>query len=242
MGWYKHWFGTPWYALLYGHRDENEARTWVATLLDRWGLPPGSKVLDMACGRGRHARWFHSAGMKVTGIDISVESIEAAEKLVPQAEFHVHDMREPFAQAEFDAACCLFTSLGYFDDLQDDRKVFAAAWHALRPGGRFVVDFMNSPLVISQLVQEERIVRNGAEFNVVRSVENGKIVKRITVKAEGKEHEFVEQVQALLPEELTDLARDAGFELAEITDGPKALPFDPESSARFVMWMQKPMA
>lgn len=241
MGWYKHWFGTPWYALLYGHRDENEARKWVEALLDRWALPKGSAVLDMACGRGRHARWFASAGMKVTGIDISAESITAAKAAVPEAEFHVRDMREPFATGRFDAACCLFTSLGYFDDMEDDRKVFAAAVRALRPGGKFVVDFMNSPLVIAQLVPEENIIRNGVDFHIKRNVEDGKIVKRITVRSEGEEYQFEENVQALMPEQLTDLAEKAGLELMEITDGPQIQPFDPQRSARFVMWMKKPM-
>jgi cyclopropane fatty-acyl-phospholipid synthase-like methyltransferase len=85
MAWFKHWFGTPWYALLYGHRDELEAKAWVDCILDRWALPPGSRVLDLACGRGRHVRWMQEAGMQATGVDISEESIDHARRSVPGA-------------------------------------------------------------------------------------------------------------------------------------------------------------
>ena len=241
MGWYKHWFGTPWYALLYGHRDENEANAWVEALIGKWGDASGWEVLDMACGRGRHARGFAAVGAKVTGIDISIESIEAARKAVPEAEFQVHDMREPFAVSRFDAAYCLFTSLGYFDDLNDDRKVFAAAFTALKPGGRFVVDFMNSPLVIASLVPEEKVTREGVEFNIARTVEEDRIIKRIMVRSGGSEYEFEEKVQALLPEQLMELATDTGFEIVDRTDGPQPSPFDPDRSQRFVLWMKKPI-
>ena len=155
MAWYKHWFGTRYYKLLYGHRDLEDAHDWVEALLRKWALPSGSSVLDLACGRGRHVRWFAEAGMEVTGLDISDESIAEARCSMPGMDLHVHDMREPFAVSRYDAAVCLFTSLGYFDTIGDDRKVFDAVVRALKPGGRFVLDFMNSPLVLKDLVPHE---------------------------------------------------------------------------------------
>lgn len=204
-----------------------------------WELSKGSKVLDLACGRGRHARWLADAGMEVTGIDISEGSIAHARQLVPTAEFHVHDMRLPFAQGRFDAICCLFTSLGYFDTMEDDRKVFAAAFAALKPGGRFVLDFMNSAVVLAELVPEERLMRDGIEFRITRSVEEGAIVKHINVLEDDKVHAFQERVQALMPDQLEAMATEAGFEIVARTDGPEVTPFDPFLSKRFVLWMQK---
>ena len=240
MGWYREWFGTPWYGLLYGHRDELEAKTWVDTILRRWQLPAGSQVLDIACGRGRHAFWFARAGMKVTGIDISEESIAEARQNVPEADFHVHDMRRSFGSGSFHGICCLFTSLGYFESMADDRKVFAAAIDGLRPGGRFVIDFMNANVVLPGLVPEENITREGVHFHITRSVEEGVIVKRIRVEDGHQVHDFIEKVQVLMPDELERMATEAGFQIEDRTDGPDPSPFDPFLSTRFVLWMKKP--
>lgn len=240
MGWFKHWFGTRYYALLYGHRDVEDARRWAEAILGRWRLPSDARLLDLACGRGRHASFFADAGLRVTGVDISEASIDEARKAVPNAEFAVHDMREPFRPGTFDAVCCLFTSLGYFEDLEDDRAVFRAVHAALKPGGRFVLDFMNTALVLRELVPEERLAKDGVDFTLRRSCENEVLVKCITVRDGCGEHRFEERVQALTPAQLEAMALDAGFLIEDRTDGPELLPFDPQRSARFVLWMRKP--
>ena len=239
MVWFKHWFGTRYYALLYGHRDEEDAQAWVATINQRWSLPQGARILDLACGRGRHVRCFSEAGMKVTGVDISEASIREAQLAVPQAEFHVHDMRDPFEPGGFDAVCCLFTSLGYFEDLDDDRKVFDAVAMALKPGGLFVLDFMNTELVLRDLVPMETVAKNGVEFNVTRTLTDGVLVKRIAVRDGCEDHVYEERVQALTPFQLEEMAREAGFIIEDRTDGPELVPFDPQHSQRYVLWMRR---
>ncbi len=240
MGWFKHWFGTRYYALLYGHRDVADARSWTDAILARWSLPHGARLLDLACGRGRHARFFAEAGLEVVGVDISEASIAEARMAAPQARFVVHDMRQVLEPEAFDAACCLFTSLGYFEDFEDDRAVFRAAFAALRPGGRFVVDFMNSALVIRDLVPEERLRKEGVDFTLRRSCRDQVLVKCISVRDGDDEHHFEERVQALAPDQLEEMARAAGFVIEDRTDGPEPLSFDPEMSQRFVLWMRKP--
>lgn len=241
MGWFKHWFGTRYYSLLYEHRDVEDARLWVEAILGHWNLPEGSAVLDLACGRGRHAALFAQAGLKVSGVDISAASIEQARLAVPKAEFAVHDMREPFRPGTFDAVCCLFTSLGYFEALEDDQAVFNAVWQALRPGGRFVLDFMNSTLVLRDLVKDERLTKEGVHFELQRSCRDGVLTKCITVRDGQEKHQFQERVQALTPEQLERMALDAGFEIEDRTDGPVLRPFDIITSQRFVLWMRKPL-
>ena len=117
---FNEWFGTPYYAMLYGHRDDEEARAQVEGLVSITGSTAGASVLDMACGRGRHARWFAERGMHVTGFDVNAEAITTARQVAPKAEFHVHDMREPFATSSFDLVVNLFTSFGYFAQRSDD--------------------------------------------------------------------------------------------------------------------------
>lgn len=239
MTWFKNWFGTRYYALLYGHRNEGDARVWVDAILGEWHLPKGSSILDLACGRGRHARWLSEAGMDVTGVDISEASILEARNLVPSAEFHVHDMRVPFAQERFDAACCLFTSLGYFDRPEDDRAVFQAVANALKPNGRFVIDFMNTHRVLTELVPEENVQAGGLEFHVSRALVDGVIVKQVSVVDDNVRHCFEERVRAITPEQLVAMAHEAGFRLDGHTDGPELSPFDPARSSRSVLWLRK---
>lgn len=240
MGWFKHWFGTRYYALLYGHRDVEDARLWVDAILERWGLPNEAEVLDLACGRGRHAFFFAKRGMRVSGIDISEASIAEARLAVPDGEFAVHDMRAPFAEGRFDAVACLFTSLGYFDKLEDDLAVFRSVFTALRPGGRFVIDFMNSDLVLRELVPSEQITKDGVDFHIERTCIAGTLVKTIAVKDREVSHHFEERVQALLPDQLEEMAMAAGFVIEDRTDGPELRGFDPNTSQRFVLWLRKP--
>jgi len=241
MGWYRSWFGTRYYALLYGHRNERDAQVWVDAILDRWAMPKGARILDMACGRGRHAGCFMERGMVVTGIDISKGSIDEARKQHPGVDFHVHDMREAFANQQFDAVTCMFTSLGYFDTEEDDRKVLKAAYDALRPGGYFVVDFMNTPRVLRDLVASEQLQHEGVHFDIERVVEGNTIVKRIRVIDKEHTEEFEERVQALLPDAIEAMAVEAGFEVLERTDGPIPTPYSPYHSERCVFWMKRPL-
>lgn len=242
MGWFENWFGTRYYASLYGHRDGSDAKAWVDMIVDRWGLGPGERLLDLACGRGRHVRWFAEAGMRCTGVDISEESISEAARVVPQADFMVRDMREPIGSEEFDVACCLFTSLGYFNSLNDNEQVFKVVFSSLRPGGRFVLDFMNSRVVLRGLVGHEEIDRDNVHYVIDRGMEDGVLVKRIRVTDHGQVHLFEERVQALDPGSLIRMAQDAGFIIEDHTEGPVPDPFDPEVSERSVLWMKKPNA
>lgn len=240
MEWYTDWFGTPYYALLYGHRDADDARAWVDAILGRWRLPAGARLLDMACGRGRHAGQFHAAGMQVQGIDISAESIAEARKACPGVSFSVHDMRRPFAKDAFDAVTCLFTSLGYFEHMDDDRAALATAFQALRPGGRFVLDLMNPDRVKRTLVPHEVVERGAVHFEVWREVEQQVVVKRIEVRDGDATFHFQERVRMLEADEVAAMAREVGFVVEEVTDGPLFTPFDRDHSSRAVWWMHRP--
>lgn len=239
MSWSTPWFDSRYYELLYGHRDERDAALWVEAILGRWRLPAGSRVLDMACGRGRHARCLVSAGMRVTGIDLSPASIAAARERVPEAEFHVHDMREPIPGAEFDAAICLFTSIGYTSAPEDDLRVLRSAHTMLARDGHFVLDFMNTPKVLGNAMPGEDRLIAGVRFHTERRQEQGTLVKSITVDDDGRMHRFEERVRLLLPSQLERLAEEAGLVVVDRTDGPRLDPFDPIHSDRFVLWTTK---
>ncbi|MEZ4756037.1 MAG: methyltransferase domain-containing protein [Flavobacteriales bacterium] len=240
MDWYKDWFGTRYYALLYGHRDQDDAARWVRAILERWGPRPGERLLDLACGRGRHALHFANAGLDVTGVDLSEESLVEARSTVPLAQFRVHDIREPYPGPAFPYITCLFTSLGYTTDPADDLRVLQAASDSLAPGGRFVLDVMNTDHVLAHLIPVEERTIDGVHFLVERWYEDGSIRKRIQVTDGGAHHTYEERLRALRPGDLTAMVIRAGLQVEDTTDGPVLEPFDPGRSQRFVLWAGKP--
>ncbi len=239
MGWFNGWFSTPWYKILYSHRDVEDAADLVLPMIEKGRLRPGQFVLDMGCGRGRHAAIFAKAGMKVTGIDLSEASIEDAIQKVPDAHFEVHDIREPYATEGFDAVVCLFTSLGYSEDRKDDRDAVVAAATALKPGGLFVLDLMNGELVARHLVPTGNKVIDGVHFRIERRLEGSDIVKSILVQHNGEEHAYEERVHAWKLPEITSMIEQAGLVLEDITDGSCLRSFDPERSDRIIAWARK---
>src|SRR5215218_5621694 len=78
--WYKDWFNSSYYHKLYFERDETEAQKFITRLIDHLKPPADSRMLDVACGRGRHSRFLASKGFDVTGIDISFDSIAYAKQ------------------------------------------------------------------------------------------------------------------------------------------------------------------
>src|SRR5207237_6807952 len=104
-------------------------------------LAPGARVLDLACGHGRHSARLARRGFDVTGLDVSASSLELARETEPAAEYVEGDMRElPFEDASFDAAINLFTAFGYFDDEAADQRVLHEVARVLRSGASFLLD------------------------------------------------------------------------------------------------------
>ncbi|MBZ0207128.1 MAG: class I SAM-dependent methyltransferase [Flavobacteriales bacterium] len=239
MGWFKGWFSTRWYKMLYTHRGEEDAAELVLPLIAKGELRRGQSVLDMACGRGRHAAILARKGMQVTGIDLSAASIQEAARVVPAAHFEVFDIRVPYASDRFDAVVCLFTSLGYTKDRQDDQRAVTAAAEALKSNGLFVLDLLNGDLVSRHLVPLETKVIDGVRFRIERKLEGGDIVKRIQVEHPGGKEQFEERVHAWSLPEVTAMITKAGLVVEDVTDGTCRNAFDPERSNRIITWARK---
>ncbi len=239
-GVFKGWFGTLWYDMLYRHRDEHDAQALADPIIAKGKLGPGMEILDMGCGRGRHAAIFARNGIRVTGVDLSPECILAAKAVAPAANFEVFDMRMPYATARFDAVVCLFTNLGYTGDRNDDDLAVAAAATALKPSGLFVLDLMNGERAASALNPLEIREIGEVHFEVQKAWDHGDIVKQIKVVHPGGEAFFKEVVHAWNVEEVKAMVLRAGFRIEEITDGTCSASFNPDLSDRIVVWARKP--
>ena len=110
--WFAQWFDSPYYHILYKFRDSEEAQKLIDNISTRLAIPEGAKLMDLACGKGRHSIYMNTKGYDVTGLDLSKQSIQAAsQKANDTLHFAVHDMREVYEEGTFDYVFNLFYQL-----------------------------------------------------------------------------------------------------------------------------------
>lgn len=241
--WFQNWFGSPYYKLLYQHRDTEEARVFIGNITRHLGLRKGDQVLDLACGRGRHSVELHRLGFDVVGMDISQESIaEARSAESAGLRFTIHDMREPFPVKGLDAVLNLFTSFGYFHSRYDDLMTIMAVKQSLKTGGVLVIDFMNSERTIREMVAEEVVEREGVRFHIRRNMTKGIITKTITVSDKGNQCQFREEVDALTLTDFKSYFKEAGLVLTKTLGDYGLTPFEADRSDRLIMIARKETA
>lgn len=137
------------YDLVYADKPYSEEARFVDSLLQEAGLQRG-RLLDLACGTGRHAGEFSTLGWNVTGIDYSDELLERARANAPEARFLLQDMRELDLPGEtFDAVTCLFDSIGYPLDDGGVTAALRSAGRHLTPQGVLVSEFLHAPAVLA---------------------------------------------------------------------------------------------
>ncbi|TNJ42151.1 class I SAM-dependent methyltransferase [Tamlana fucoidanivorans] len=233
--WFTSWFDTPFYHILYKDRDDTEARAFMDTLTDYLNIPEHGTILDLACGKGRHARYLNKIGYDVTGVDLSENSIRYAKQFENhRLHFDVHNMCKPYHKP-FDAVFNLFTSFGYFEDDANNLKTIKAIKANLNANGFGVIDFMNSPFVINHLVPEETKTVNDITFNLKRYVEDGYIIKDITFTTNEKLYHFQERVRAFSLQDFEALFEAAGVYLLDVFGDYKLRKYSPKTSERLVM-------
>lgn len=195
--WYKDWFNSPYYHILYKDRDYNEAQLFLDNLTAYLNLPENAKVLDVACGQGRHSRYLNQLGFDVTGTDLSENSIAHAQQFEKQGlRFVQQDMRD-LQLGEYDGVFNLFTSFGYFDEESDHEKALLAMRNSLNEYGLAVIDFMNVDYVIENLVAQDTKEVDGILFDLKRYHQDGYIYKEIRFSDAGEDYFFTERVKAL---------------------------------------------
>ncbi|QDO94772.1 class I SAM-dependent methyltransferase [Formosa sediminum] len=233
--WYVSWFDTPFYHILYKNRDDREAQVFMDNLTRYLNIDENGKILDLACGKGRHSIYLNSLGYHVIGADLSENSIEYAKQFENDTlQFKVHDMCKPYPDT-FDAVFNLFTSFGYFEKDEDNLDTIKAIKSDLNDYGIGVIDFMNTEYVIKHLVPEETKVIDGITFNLKRYVEDGYIIKDISFIFESKAYNYQERVRAFTLEDFEALFEAANVHLIEIFGNYKLQKFDVKTSERLVM-------
>lgn len=212
MSWYKEWFNTKYYHILYKNRDYNEANFFISNLINYLKIATNSKILDLACGKGRHSIFMNGLGYNVEGVDLSIESIEIAKKYESTyLKFKTHDMREVYKTNYFNYVFNLFTSFGYFESDDENQKVVDAMAKNLKNDGIVVIDFFNAEKTIKQLVPYEVKSIDGIDFEITKEFKKGYINKNIKFNDQGKDYFFTESVKALYQKDFERYFMKTGF-------------------------------
>lgn len=127
-------------------------------------LPPGARVLDVACGDGRLALELARRGLRVTGVDISEDFLAAGRRSAEveglAVEWRLSDMRDLPWSDEFDGAFCGGSSFGFLGDA-GDRDFVQAVARTLKPGARFAIDAVKAAEVLAAHFRERHAMEVG---------------------------------------------------------------------------------
>lgn len=199
-------------------RTEEEVE-FILSILD---TQPGARVLDVPCGHGRHAIAFAQHGYEVTGYELNKHFLEVARKEADKKGMTITwlqgDMREINFNKEFDVALNLFTAMGYFEEDADDQKFLDGVYRALRPGGEFILDYLNAYRLLRNFkpqnweqLSDSTYVLHEREFDVVTGTMHD---TKVHLDTDG-EYTVTTNVRFYTPTELIKMLQQSGFTTAK---------------------------
>jgi ubiquinone/menaquinone biosynthesis C-methylase UbiE len=215
--WHESFFGEDWLRVALSIPDER-ADQQTDFVVEALSLEPGARVLDLACGHGRHTARLARRGFAVTGLDVSASSLALARENEPAASYVEADMRElPLEDGSFDAVINLFTAFGYFEDESDDQRVLHEVARVLAPGGSFLIDTINPPGLFGRYrgrhwdrLDDGTLMLEDHEYDVV----TGRTKTEWTLIFEdGERRDLRHSVRAYTAPELTRLLANAGLDV-----------------------------
>lgn len=206
--WFEEWFGEE-YLHLYPHRDDADAERVVGLLTRVLPWRSGWRVLDVACGAGRHLVALERAGVRPFGFDLSPALLRRAGQITSRPLVRA-DMRGlPFRSRSMDLTVNLFTSFGYFAEDEEHADALGQMLATVRPGGWFVIDFLNAEHVRASLVPHETLHYGALTAEVRRQVTpDQRFVRKTICLADGRR--FEERVRLLGPGELEGMIEAHG--------------------------------
>ena len=225
-------FWTKWAPFMFHERRWEQAQEEVALITSLLKVSPRSSFLDLCCGPGRHSLQLARTGFAVTGVDRTKAYLEKARKQAEKerldVEFVQEDMRSFCRPDAFDAVINLFTSFGYFEDIEDDRKVAANVYHSLKDNGVFLIDIAGKE-VLARTFRE----RDWYEVNDILVLQERRITRNwswmenrwIMVK-DGKIEESRLSHRLYSAAELAALLHDCGFGAIDVYGDLTGTPYD----------------
>jgi SAM-dependent methyltransferase len=218
--WYESFFGKDFLEIYDDALTEERTTAEVDGIISLLRLEPGARVLDLACGHGRHAMLLAERGYDVTGFDLSGTLLDRARAVTEARGASVRwiqgDMRQLSFDAEFDAVINIFTAFGYFEDPADDAKMLRGVREALDPEGRFLMETLHRDGLPArfqrrgfQKTPNGTIILHEREWDLARDV----IDEEVTlIRTDGTRSMYTTSVRLHSLDELIGLARCCGLE------------------------------
>ncbi len=238
--WFETWFDSPYYHLLYKNRDHQEAELFLDTLINYLKPLPDARILDVACGKGRHSIYLNKKGFFVTGFDLSQDSILYNKQFENEKlNFYLHDMREVFRSNYFDIVLNLFSSFGYFEKERDNIRCLIANATTLKAEGVFVFDYFNAYKIRKYGNATSNKLIEGIKFHIEKFIDGHFIRKKISFRDKECNFNFEEQLILTDKNELEKYFITAGLEITECFGNYKLDPFDEKTSDRLILLAKK---
>jgi cyclopropane fatty-acyl-phospholipid synthase-like methyltransferase len=241
--WFKDWFNTQEYLIVYQHRNENDAEEHINLIFNSVKVYPGFNVLDMACGAGRHAILLAKKGLNLTAVDLSENLLLIAKQNAEKENLNINfihsDIRDFHSTIRFDLILNLFTSFGYFETDEENISILRKAYDLLEIDGYFILDFFNSYFLQQNLVEfsEENI--NDAQIHQFRKIRNNRITKKIVITKNGEINTYEESVRMFTKEDLVNALTKIGFDIYKTFGDFLGNEFDKLNSPRLILICKK---
>ena len=216
----------------------------TAALVSLLDLQRPARILDLACGFGRHANRLAALGHQVTGIDLTPGFLDIARQNAALSgvtvDYQQGDMRNLGYQEDYDCVLLLFTAFGYFDD-DVNQDVLRRIGRALRPGGKLIFDTHNRDVFLKGFQPAHVTEKNGDLMIDLHRFETaeGRMYNRRLVIRNGLRREKPFFVRMYNPTEITMLLRQAGLEPAGLYGSWDAQPLSTDSR-RMIVVARKP--
>jgi len=232
------WFDTHYYSLLYKKRNEKEAQLFIDNILNKINIKTNSKVLDLACGSGRHSKYLEKKGFNVIGIDKSKENIFIAKKYENEKLKFINQEMTDNINIEFDAVFNFFTSFGYLDHKYNYDTIENISKN-LKPDGLFIIDFLNHKFIRDNIVVKEEKIIKSIKFNIYRYIKDNCIYKKISFIDNKNEYNFTEKVMLLDFKDFENYFLKNNLKTIDIYGDYKLSSFDINKSPRLIIISKK---
>lgn len=219
----------------------------VRFIQNNLNVKKGSAVLDLCCGVGRHSILMAQKGAAVTGLDGMPSYLRIARERADRAGVEVRwvqsDMRKLTYKSEFDVVVSCWTSFGYFPSYADDQRVLKQVARSLKPGGQFMLDVINAPVIAKKDAQKDwRRQRDGyilEEFEI-KAAKDPAVITRWTFIQPGRPiREGISFVRLYDKARITGALNAAGMTPVKFYGGYKNEPYTEQSERLIVIAKKK---
>ena len=225
--WYTEFFGEDYLHIYESILPPKRTQREADKIVERLELRPGSAVLDLCCGHGRHAVALAERGHRVTGLDLSTFFLEKAKAGAAEADVDlrlVHsDMRHIPFEEKFDAVINMFSAFGYLESEAEDQKVLTQVRKALKPGGLFLLETVHHAWLMRNfeprgwnIIEDDTIVLDAREMNL----HTGRNEVTVTlIHPDGTRREYRHAMRIYTAAELVRMVTEADLDIDAVYGG-----------------------